>query len=671
KWGALPADGDWNMDVQLGEAKVPLRDYVMPTMTAWQDITIPVSAFTRSKPDLDLTRISAITLAATGHYRQRCLLYLAALDVVPSAARLKYTEFVKVDQVGYTPAMPEKMAIVSYEPGTVLAEPSMFRVVDARSGKVVYKGPLVRVKARPDWDLDGDVVFHANFGALQTPGTYRVEAPELHARSQPFRIASDVYNSVFRDSLRYFYYSRSGEPIVAPFAEGYPRPIVHADSRRATYNYAPARGRYAYRQGETRDVHGCWLDAGDTHVQVPSTATACWYLLETARDFGAKVRPGSLDLPESRAGRGDMVPLIFCALDWLKRMQDPDGGVHHYIVSREDGILRVSDVSSFATALAAATYAKACAVLGASLTPQEAADLLHRARQAWSWLLAHPEVVRARPPLQNGVDPGGEDAQWSWGDDAARMDRWFRAFAAVELFEATGEPAFNAFFLDLFHKNGGSPLYGPIFGSNTTGYDSDRVLDYPNWLNFAFLDYIRSRRSADRDAQSTLRSAFLHQAEVLKRYMEANAYRVPLLYPGHLYWGSNGGVVAPAAMIFMRAYSWTGNADYRKAAMNALHWICGRNPVDRVFVSGYGDYQHGSDFYSQFWTDLRHQPPGYLGGNINVEGSAKPVVEHPWKRFLNTQDADMTEPGVYWNSAFAWLAGCFAASTSHPSSPHL
>jgi len=34
-----------------------------------------------------------------------------------------------------------------------------------------------------------------------------------------------------------------------------------------------------------------------------------------------------------------------------------------------------------------------------------------------------------------------------------------------------------------------------------------------------------------------------------------------------------------------------------------------------------------------------------------------PVVANPWKRFINTQDADMTEPGVYWNSAFAWLAG--------------
>lgn len=111
------------------------------------------------------------------------------------------------------------------------------------------------------------------------------------------------------------------------------------------------------------------------------------------------------------------------------------------------------------------------------------------------------------------------------------------------------------------------------------------------------------------------------------------------------------------AMVLVRAFEWTGDSNYQAAAVDALHFICGRNPVNRVFVSGYGDYRRGSDFYSHFWTNLLHQPPGYLGGNINVDGTAQPVVESPWKRFINTQDADMTEPGVYWNSAFAWLAG--------------
>ena len=108
-------------------------------------------------------------------------------------------------------------------------------------------------------------------------------------------------------------------------------------------------------------------------------------------------------------------------------------------------------------------------------------------------------------------------------------------------------------------------------------------------------------------------------------------------------------------------------SNYHETALQSLHFICGRNPVNRVFVSGYGDYLHGSDFYSQFWTDLLHEPPGYLGGNINVDGSAAPVVAEPWKRFINTQDANMTEPGIYWNSAFAWLAGYAANDATPPS----
>jgi endoglucanase len=293
-------------------------------------------------------------------------------------------------------------------------------------------------------------------------------------------------------------------------------------------------------------------------------------------------------------------------------------------------------------------------VLGSTLPPAESADLLARAQLSWSWLQSNPNMVQPRLPLQNGVDPGADDT--SWGD--AYYDRRCRAFAAVELFEATGQASYNTAFVNQFNANGGSPINGSVFGGNQTGYGSDNVLTYLNHaLNFAFMDYARSSRAVDPTIQATLRNAFVHQADVLTNYTALSGYRIPMLYPGHLYWGSSGGVLAPSAFVLARAFAWTGNTNYHNAAMDALHFICGRNPVNRVLVSGYGDNQHGSDFYSQFWTNLVHQPPGYLGGNINVTGSATPVVQNPWKRFINTQDADMTEPGVYWNSAFAWIAG--------------
>jgi endoglucanase len=417
-------------------------------------------------------------------------------------------------------------------------------------------------------------------------------------------------------------------------------------------------------------VHGSWFDAGDTHVDVVNTAVACWFLLETMRDYGPNIAPYGLDLPESNSQRSDMVPLIKNALDWLQRMQNAEGSVCHYVLGNPNTVAQpqqVSDVSSFAAACAAGVFAKAYTVLGAELPPAQASNLLYSARLSWAWLTNNPNPAWPRLPLVNGVDGGGWDTNSYWG--TTNDDHRQRAFAAVELFEATGETAFNTYFTNVFlNQNGGSPLNGSAFGPNITGYGSDNVIDYLRHpLNFAFMDYIRSSRAVTASVKATLQAAFQHQADVLTNYTALSGYRIPLLYPGHLYWGSSGGVLAPSAMVLARAFEWTLDNNYHEAALQSLHFICGRNPVNRVFVSGYGDYLHGSDFYSQFWTDLLHQPPGYLGGNINVDGSAAPVVAEPWKRFINTQDADMTEPGVYWNSAFAWLAGYAANDAAAPS----
>ena len=75
--------------------------------------------------------------------------------------------------------------------------------------------------------------------------------------------------------------------------------------------------------------------------------------------------------------------------------------------------------------------------------PAQSADLLARAQLSWSWLQANTNMVQPRLPLQNGVDPGADDT--SWGD--ATFDHRCRAFAAVELFEATGQAPFNTFFV--------------------------------------------------------------------------------------------------------------------------------------------------------------------------------------------------------------------------------
>ncbi len=685
-WGHIPTNGNWNMDVEVTgntgnttngntggtvTATVLLNSYVTASTNGWQDIYIPGSALTAAKATIDLTHVWQVEMASVGTYKDHCILNIAALDVVPSTVQTNYTEFAKVDQLGYPPLEPSKIGVISWEPGAITTPPTTFQIVNT-NGQTVLTGPVMEFVPLNIWqaggfDLDGDVDYQADFGVLRSPGTYTLQLPELGVSSPPFVIATNVYQKLFRDTLRFFYYQRATVAVTNPYAEGITRVACHPEATNAGYNYIAADGHFNFGTKTTRNAGGCWFDAGDTHSDVPNTATACWFLLETARDFGSNVAPNYLNLPESTNGVGDMVPLIYNALNWLELMQNADGSVCHYIrVQTNNNKEQVSDISSMAAACAAGTFAKAYTALGPSLTPAQSAVLLSNALLSWSWLQANTNMEQPRLPTVNGADGGGWDASWG----GSNFDQQCRAYAAVELFIATGQAVYNNYFISQFNANGDATLNGPVFGGDQTGWGSDDVITYLSSdgpLNLAFMDYACcTNAGVNTNIQTILQDAFLNQANRLTNYTACSDYRIPMLYPGHLYWGSSGGVLAPSGMVLARAWQWTGQVAYHTAAIQALHFICGRNPVNRIFASGYGDYQHGSDFYSQWWTNLLRQPPGIVGANINVSGSAAPVVTHPWKCFLDTQDADMTEPGVYWNSAVAWLAGYVANDSAPP-----
>jgi len=641
-----------SLNIGIEGAELPVKRYAKASISGWIEAIVPVDDFLSVAPQVDLARVWAIYIKSKAKHADSRALAISNIDLLPSATDLKYRDYIKIDQVGYLPSA-NKEAVVSYERGYPVRPPKTYEIVDSR-GKTVLKGNLRRRVSEKDWDNDGDDVFVADFSKLTKVGTYRLRVPDLDAVSDPFLISNKVYYMLWRDSLRYFYYNRSAEAVVEPYGEGYARPGSHLGNKAATYLCERGKANYDYGSAKTRDVAGGWFDAGDTHANVPCTGIACWYLLEAYRDHAAKIGSRGLNLPESVKGRNDLALLVIHGLKWMAKMQNPDGSVHHYIIGADQSKPQgVGDTSSQATAILAGTLAKAVAILGRELPAKESAAFLEKAKRSWRWLKEHPRYVALTSP--DGMDI----SWWTGGAKAAFLDAQYRAFAAVQLYEATGESEYREYFERLVKENGANLLDGPVFGKNTTGYAEDGVMQYIGFLEFGFLDYIRSKRPKDNSLQSRLKEPFTHQAEVALKYLAKNAYGALLLYPGHLYWGSNGGVQVPLGVVMMRVSGWTGDDRYRAAAANAIHFILGRNPVNRVFVSGYGAYEHGSDFYSNYWMNLRKQPPGVLGGNIHVEGSAKHVVQYPYKRFINTQDADMTEPGVYWNSAFSYLLGFF------------
>jgi endoglucanase len=664
RWGSILPGDSGDISVAIGKARVKLSAYVTASTTSWQDVNIPLSNFTRLDKTLDLTHVYSVIIAAAQRYTAENVFYLAALNILPTAQPSGLREdLIKVDMAGWRPNDP-KLALFTYpyevSEGGPPSDP-IFDVVNNRTDNIVFTGRLVRQSGQPEWNPTGDDVYAMEFTELTTPGSYRIVVPGVRvgddvftAESEKFSIGADVYTKEFRDSLRYYYYERGGYPVVDPYGEGYIRPGKYPNTASATYHYASITGNYHYLS-PTRDVFGGWCDAGDPSLQVPDHAMAIWWLSNLLREYGTKVPAPSLNLPESTVNVSDIAPLMNYGLRWMEKMCNPDGSVLDTVAFQDGKTEEITDSDSVAAALAAASFAKAFSVLHAIPACRVDADeYLTLAKRSWEYLSTHPAPVSLSGATSK-LDPN--------------YDSQCRIFAAVELFNATGDDQYNQYFLKPFAGYGDDVL--TAWGGSETGNQSDQVMGYLNSpIDFAYLDYIDTKQpGADKAVQNILIKAFLRQAHVAAYdptgkaipYLQQTSYRFAMLYPGHLYWGSNCNVLSVLGVVFERAYLWTGDVHYRDAALDELHFINGRNPVDRDFVSGEApDYVHGADFYSQLWLDLRHQPPGVVGAFINVDGQLNPYIAAPWKRFINFQEASSEEPDIVWNCEFSYLCAPFA-----------
>jgi endoglucanase len=664
KWGTILPGNAGDIKITVGKAGLSLGDYVKPSTTTWQDVNIPLADFKQSDPTLDQTHVQNIALSGAHKYTAESIIYISELCVVPGVGP-KYLreDLVKVDLNGWRPADP-KLALFTYPYEDSEGGPpknAAFSVVNAISHKVVYSGKLVRQFGPPQWNQTGDDVYAINFDKVVKPGRYFIEVPSVRigtdvftAKSVAFTINDDVYTKEFRDGLRYFYYERGGYPIVNPYGEGYTRPAAYPNVVAIHYHYASAAGNYHYTQ-PTRDVLGGWCDAGDPSLQIPDHGAAIWWLSNTLRDFGLKIPNHSLDLPEVTRGVSDVAPLMNYGLQWMTKMCNPDGSVLNTVGWENGKTEELTDCDSVAASWATEAFAKAYTVLKDIPGYQgDAKTYLALAKKSWVWLEAHPRPVTQVTP-SSPIDPN--------------YDAQCRVLAAVELYNATGEDKYDQFFLKPFKASGENVL--TAWGGAGQGDPNDKVMGYLNFaLQFAYLDYVESPQSgADKSVQHILKEAFLRQARVAAfdptgerdPYLKQTPYHFAMLDPSHLYWGSNDNVMSVLGVVLLRAYKWTGDVQYRNAALDELHFINGRNPVGRDFVTGESpDYEHGADFYSQLWLNLHHQAPGVLGAFIKEDNQLNAYIPQPWKRFISFQEASTEEPDIGWNCEFAYFTAAFA-----------
>jgi hypothetical protein len=485
---------------------------------------------------------------------------------------------IQINQVGYAPHA-RKLGYVGNWLGTAGPMPVVarrFAVVDASTGDTVLEGDLELRAAGDPWS--GNDVYTADFSALDTPGYYRLRVPGL-GRSDRFRIAPDVYDSVYRTTGRHFYHHRNSTPVSAPWAaSGYERPGGIPARHDAVYhpsvatgplgNGEPANGRHT--------VGGGWFDAGDYGQYIPNAAPV-WYVFSAALDIAPqRFRDGDLNIPESGNGLPDLIDELDWGMDWALGMQDPaDGGVYFRVASATwdsglphevDADRLIAGKTSHATAAFAAMAAIHARLL-ADERPARAATVLTAARRAWQFLQTHAQWPAEGEHYRNPAGINAGEYQ-----DPSALDNYL--WAAAELFRSTGETNFHDAYVAL---------------AGRVDIDPTGVVSFKDQGMAAHWAYLMAPWPGRDDVLlERARDIFLAAADWRIRKMQEHPFYAPVhQYRGFLGWGSFAHS-SRATLTLFQAWHLSGRRDYLEWAWETPHPQLGANPQSISYITGIG-----------------------------------------------------------------------------------
>jgi hypothetical protein len=497
----------------------------------------------------------------------------AGVEAAPIVMAQPASPNIVVDQFGYLPAS-EKMAVirspqVGFDQATTFTPGGTYAVVDARSGEKLLEATPIAWNGGATDPSSGDKAWWFDFSAIAKPGDYFVLDESTNIRSAVFTISTRVYRDVLVQATRMFYYQRDGIAKEAKYAGAeWADGLAHPQDAKCGF----------YRDGSApQDLHGGWFDAGDQTRYTNWGASDVIELLrayvETPAAFG-----DDANIPESGNGVADLLDEVKWELDWIARMQQPEGAVLS-IAAHEGASPPSSDTSpcrygppnTSATLTSAAAFAFASIVFGSvastfTVYPGYAAALRARAEKAWTWAAANPHVRFFNAPMSGGVAEQEVDA-------GALLHK--RLQAAVFLFELTGAATYRTF----FDENSSSLL---------SSFDPFHIEPIDTAL-----EYTRSKDATASVARS-IANRFKSNIEGGRYFGVQAAGKDPYFaYLDKYIWGSNqtkaaqGNMFADVAVFGIDAATSTRALTY---AARYVHYVHGVNPLHLVYLSNMRDW---------------------------------------------------------------------------------
>lgn len=581
---------------------------------------------------------------------------------------------IKVDQFGYRP-QDRKVAVIidpqfGFNQGDAVNPGKIYQVVDAKTGKVVFSGTITAWNQGKTQPNSGDRGWWFDFSGVKKSGSYyirqRQNNPQQDLRSYTFEIANNVYQKPLQAAMRTFFYQRLGFAKKPPYAD----PRWQDDAAFLGANQ-DTEARSVLTNDHPRDMRGGWQDAGDTNKYVTFAQPAVHQLLTAYRD-NPQAFTDDFNIPESGNGIPDLIDEVKFEMDWLKRMQDRDGGVFIKLGTRDYKHAKKPSLDrrprfygpkcSSATISAASMYAHG-AIVFSQFKPlqQYAQDLENRAIQAWKWYQANPK----RNDCDNGEIKSGD------ADRTIEQQKQESVVAAIYLFALTGQPEYSRQVKENIYST------RPWWDRNWSCYDPDRgdaLLFYSRLPNAdrSTRDLIIKRLKALATGKGH-NFGFHPDRDLYQAYIADKAY----------HWGSN----------MVRANCGNQNLDviadnihpghdsfYRNQALGILHYFHGVNPFSVVYLSNM--YQYGAEnslneIYHEWFGDRsdydnaltsKYGPaPGYLPGgpNKNYNGNATPPKGQPpqksYRDFNSIPDKSwqISEPAIYYQAAYIKLISNF------------
>lgn len=511
---------------------------------------------------------------------------------------------IKVDTVGY-PVGWRKLAVFNRDPRGA--------VVRNAAGQVAYTFRAEDTTHHGRDESSQDLVWQADFSALDAPGRYTVEVDGQ--KSDSFVIGHGVYAKALAAGLKFFYLQRCRTALVAPFAEwegkAYTRSAachVHED---VGWDYA------SYPKKQKKWVlQGGWHDAGNYEMYIPSTGPSAQSLL-IAYESHPALFGDAAQIPESGNHVPDILDEARWGLTWILSMQEPDTGAFRareavYDWSDPDPVKErkprwVAGVGTASTAKATAVLAQAARVF-AKFDKAFAARCERAARAGFAFLEQHPERIF--------VDGKGSD-QPLWDDSPEYHEVGARFSAATEMYRSFRLPAallrLRSFLPD--------PETQP--GKFIEG-------GWPNLSRFAFMSLLGDPQ-APADLRAEAKTRLLAAVETLHEQISRDGYRCATTPKGY-YWGSNSNLLEKAHDLAFAARLDPSRTWLKEAMRDQWHWILGRNPNGYSMVSRVGK---GPDrFYSMEWGHADPPPPGFVVGGPNAANMGYLAPGAPAKALL-------------------------------------